>query len=52
MASKKASVLVVDDDERMLRLMTEILQAGGYGTTVAADGEGAIKAVGVRPQTW
>lgn len=43
MQSIKTSVLVVDDDERMLRLMAEILEIGGYRTFVAGDGESALQ---------
>jgi two-component system, OmpR family, response regulator MtrA len=34
----KQSVLVIDDDTRMLQLIQRILEAGGYDVFVAADG--------------
>ena len=42
MPSKKASVLVVDDDVRMLRLLRRILELEGYQVVAAADGEAAL----------
>jgi DNA-binding response OmpR family regulator len=42
MPLKKASVLVVDDDVRMLRLLRRILELEGYQVVAAADGESAL----------
>lgn len=42
MPSKKASVLVVDDDVHMLRLLRRILELEGYHVVAAADGEAAL----------
>ena len=42
MPSRKASVLVVDDDVRMLRMMTRILELEGYRVLRASHGEGAL----------
>ncbi len=42
MPSRKASVLVVDDDIRMLRMMTRILELEGYRVLRASHGEGAL----------
>ena len=42
MSSRKASVLVVDDDVRMLRMMQRILEMEGYRVLRASDGESAI----------
>jgi len=42
MPSKKASVLVVDDDIRLLRMMQLILEAEGYRVVTASDGEAAL----------
>jgi DNA-binding response OmpR family regulator len=43
MSSKKASVLVVDDDIRMLRMMRRILELEGFQTLVASSGEASLK---------
>lgn len=42
MPLRKASLLVVDDDIRMLRLMTRILELEGYWVLTAGDGEAAL----------
>jgi DNA-binding response OmpR family regulator len=42
MALRKTCVLVVDDDVRMLRLMTRILQLEGYRVLRAINGEAAL----------
>ena len=42
MPSKKASVLVVDDDARILRMMRRILELEGYQTLTASNGEAAL----------
>ena len=42
MSSRKSSVLVVDDDVRMLRMMQRILELEGYRVLRASDGESAI----------
>jgi len=42
MAPRKASVLVVDDDTRVLRMMRRILDLEGYQTLTASDGEAAL----------
>ena len=43
MPSRKASVLVVDDDVRILRMMTRILELEGYRVLKAIDGEAALE---------
>jgi DNA-binding NtrC family response regulator len=40
---KKASLLIVDDDEDMLETLSDILQEKGYRTETAKTGEKAIK---------
>ncbi len=42
MTSKKASVLVVDDDVRLLRMVQRILELEGYRVHVTTDGEAAL----------
>ena len=42
MPRRKASLLVVDDDVRMLRLMTRILEMEGYGVLGASNGQAAL----------
>jgi DNA-binding response OmpR family regulator len=42
MASKKVSVLVVDDDVHILRMMQRILELEGYRTLMASSGETAL----------
>lgn len=44
MTDAKASILVVDDDERMLRLMTRILELEGHTVVTASDGQAALSA--------
>lgn len=39
----KRSILVVDDDERMRALLTEVFGAAGFSTTTAASGEEALE---------
>ena len=43
MASKKALVLVVDDDIRMLRMVKRILELEGFSALVVSSGEAALK---------
>ena len=43
MPSRKALVLVVDDDARMLRMMARILELEGYRVLTASDGEAALE---------
>jgi two-component system KDP operon response regulator KdpE len=38
-------VLVVDDEPRVVRLVSEVLKAGGYQVVAAADGQSAIEMV-------
>lgn len=45
----KREVLVVDDDEKNLKLMSAILDKQGYGTRVAKSGPEALEKVKVRP---
>ena len=42
MSSKKASILVVDDDIRMLRMMQMIMEADGYRVLTANNGQLAL----------
>jgi DNA-binding response OmpR family regulator len=42
MPSKKASVLVVDDDARMLRMMARVLELEGYRVLTASSGGAAL----------
>ncbi len=42
MPSRKASILVVDDDVRMLRMMQRILDLEGYRVLTASNGEAAL----------
>ena len=42
MSLRKASVLVVDDDVRMLRMMQHILELEGFQVLTASDGEAAL----------
>jgi len=42
MPSRKASVLVVDDDVRMLRMMQRILELEGYRVLMASNGKAAL----------
>ncbi|RLC92239.1 MAG: DNA-binding response regulator [Chloroflexi bacterium] len=44
MPPRKASVLVVDDDGRMLRMMARILEMEGYRVQQAGSGEAALEA--------
>jgi DNA-binding response OmpR family regulator len=43
MTSKKTSVLVVDDDIRMLRMMRRMLELEGFQVLVASSGEASLK---------
>lgn len=45
MPSRKESVLVVDDDARMLRMMQMILETDGYQVLLASNGEEALKMI-------
>jgi DNA-binding response OmpR family regulator len=40
--SQKPSILVVDDDQALLKLIRRFLELGGYNVTTAADGETAL----------
>ncbi len=42
-------VLLVDDDERMLRSLRRVLERGGFGVTVAPDGAAALDHLAHRP---
>ena len=42
MPSRKASVLAVDDDARILRMMQRILELEGYKVLTASNGEAAL----------
>jgi DNA-binding response OmpR family regulator len=44
MPSRKALVLAVDDDIRILRMMRRILELGGYRVVTASNGEAALEA--------
>jgi DNA-binding response OmpR family regulator len=39
-------VLIVDDDRNLTRLLTTVLQLGGYGVLTAPDGEAALQLLG------
>jgi len=43
MPSKKASVLAVDDDERMLRMIQRMLELEGYRVFTSNSGENALE---------
>jgi len=43
MPSKKASVLAVDDDERMLRMIQRMLELEGYRVFTSSSGENALE---------
>jgi DNA-binding response OmpR family regulator len=43
MPSTKNSVLIVDDDVRMLRMMKRILELEGFRTLIASSGEASLK---------
>jgi len=45
MPAKKAAILVVDDDVRILLMMRRILELEGYSVVVAADGDSALAMV-------
>ena len=36
------SILVVDDDQEILKMVSRILELEGYGVAIAADGEAAL----------
>ncbi|HHK67052.1 two-component system response regulator [Candidatus Acetothermia bacterium] len=40
---KRKLILIVDDDHRGLKLTSDLLQASGYATITAADGEQGVK---------
>jgi PAS domain S-box-containing protein len=42
-SSARGTVLVVEDEERMIRLLRDVLQQSGYGVITATDGEQAIR---------
>ena len=48
-APKTPTILVVDDDERNLKLLDSLLQAAGYRTALAADGREALQRVAENP---
>ena len=43
MSSKKASVMIVDDDIRMLRMMRRTLELEGFSVLVASSGEASLR---------
>ncbi len=45
MTTGHASVLIVDDNDASLRLLTRVLTADGHTVTTASDGEAALAAV-------
>lgn len=45
MASNQASILVVDDEDDIVSLMRDFLEAEGYGVVTASDGPGALSAL-------
>ncbi len=45
MPTRKVSVLVVDDDVRILRMMRRILELEGYQTFIASNGEATLSAL-------
>jgi len=45
MSSGKATILAVDDDVRMLRMMQRTLELEGYRVLTASDGEDALDVV-------
>lgn len=47
--SSDARVLVVDDEPRVARLVSEVLKALDYGVTAVGDGESALQAVALEP---
>jgi DNA-binding response OmpR family regulator len=49
MPLRKTTVLVVDDDMRLQRLMHRIMELEGYRVLTAGDGEAALKAFGDEP---
>ncbi|MBA7551471.1 Transcriptional regulatory protein WalR [subsurface metagenome] len=49
MPSRKASVLVVDDDVRMLRMMQRILELEGYRVLMASNGQAALDVFNEEP---
>ena len=52
MPSRKASVLVVDDDARMLPMMQRILELEGYRVLKVSNGEAAIDMLVEETRTW
>ena len=42
MKAKKASVLIVDDDRHLLRMIQRILELEGYQVLTVTDGETAL----------
>jgi DNA-binding response OmpR family regulator len=49
MASNRATVLVVDDDDDIVSLMRDFLEAEGYGVVTAPDGPAALAALDGMP---
>jgi putative two-component system response regulator len=49
MDKRPSRILLVDDDERNLKLIEALLQAEGYVTELAASGEAALDSVADRP---
>lgn len=49
MASNQATVLVVDDEDDIVSLMRDFLEAGGYGVVTASDGQAALVALDETP---
>lgn len=49
MASNQATILVVDDEEDIVSLMRDFLEAEGYGVVTASDGPAALAALDEQP---
>jgi len=47
---RKKTVLVVDDDEAIRRLVAQVLRSGGHDVVVAADGRDALSALSALPR--
>ena len=44
-SNQKPSILVVDDDQALLKLIRRFLELGGYDVTTASDGETALRLI-------
>ncbi len=51
MAHAKATVLIVDDEEVVLAMLQGILQAEGYRTLIATNGEEALQRAAINRPT-